>query len=445
MKRIYVLTSTFILAFSLTIFSQGNSNKVIKNGLVAYYQFDGDFSDHSGNGYHATNMGAGFTSGRNGQANTALLLNGSNSGVRLDNGYPKIFGGSLTISAWVYFNDDNRAIIFGSYDTPNNFSIEKHTGKRLRLWWNNGQRDFYSPTGAVSLKTWHLVSFVRDKAKDKFYIYVDGKEVANFSGTGTDVIPAGPFYIGRDVRTGSTVMNGRIDDLQINNRALSSIEISSLYSPASVPTDDTQAVIKNGLASHYTFDGDFNDYSGNGFHTTNIGASFTSGRNGQANTALLLNGSNSGVRLDKGYPKIFGGSLTISAWVYFNDDNRAIIFGSYDTPYNFSVEKHTGKRLRLWWNNGQRDFYSPTGAVSLKTWHLVSFVRDKAKDKFYIYVDGKEVANFSGTGTDVIPAGPFYIGRDVRTGSTVMNGRIDDVQIYNRALSGQEIRSLYSN
>ena len=200
----------------------------IERGLVAYYSFDGDFNDYSGNPYHATNMGAAWVSNRYGHENKALLFDGSNSGVRLDEGFPEVFDQSLTVSMWVYFNDDSRAILFGSYDTANNVNFEKHRRNRLRIWWNDGEVDFYTPDNAITLQKWHLVTFVRDKERGKFVIYVDGNEVANTSNTGTDVTPAGRFYVGRDSRAGSTVTDGKIDDVRVYNRALPNQEVSGL-------------------------------------------------------------------------------------------------------------------------------------------------------------------------------------------------------------------------
>lgn len=65
-------------------------------------------------------------------------------------------------------------------------------------------------------------------------------------------------------------------------------------------------------------------------------------------------------------------------------------------------------------------------------------------NKFYIYVDVKKVAEIDNVGSDISPAGPFYIGRDSRTGSTVLNGKIDDLMIYDRALNTSEVEKLYS-
>lgn len=215
------------------------SNKAIEKGLVSWYQFDGDFNDYSSNSYHATNVGASWTSNRFGEANKALTFDGSSSGVRLDRGFPNVFNGSLTVSMWVYFNDDSRAVLFGSYNTANNVVFEKHTDYRLRIWWNNGQIDFFTPNNVVTLKKWYFITFTRDKDINKFFIYVDGKEVANTSNIGTDVTPAGPFYIGRDSRTGTTVTNGKIDDVKIYNRVFSTPEAESESAPNAIPVAPT--------------------------------------------------------------------------------------------------------------------------------------------------------------------------------------------------------------
>jgi len=212
-----------------------SSNSTLENGLVSWYQFDGDFNDHSTNSYHATNVGASWTENRLGETNKALSFDGNSSGVRLDNGFPNVFNGSLTVSMWVYFKDDTRAILFGSYNTANNVVFEKHTNNRLRIWWNNGQIDFFSPDNVVGTNKWFFVTFVRDKGQNKFIIYVNDKEVASTSGIGTDVTPAGPFYIGRDSRTGTTVTNGMIDDVKIYNRAITTPKAESASAPIVIP------------------------------------------------------------------------------------------------------------------------------------------------------------------------------------------------------------------
>ncbi len=458
MKVFIAISMILAIVFGINPASASVANLT---GLVAHYQFNGNCNDYSGQKLHGNLDGATWTTDRNGSTNQALAFNGKNSGVKLSR-FPAIFNGSLTVSMWVYFNDDSRAILFGSFNTANNVNFEKHTGNRLRIWWNNGQRDFYSPRNVVKQKTWHQVTFMRNKSVNKFYIYVDGKRVAETNNVGSDISPAGPFFIGRDSRTGSTVLNGKIDDLRIYRHALNSNEMAVLSdSPGTPTTTDAPAVSAPPATTHpgspsdslppqnlspiahFKFDNNCSDHSGNNFHGTNVGATWTTDRQGIANKAIAFNGKNSGVKLSR-FPAMFNGSLTVSMWVYFNDDSRAILFGSFNTANNVNFEKHTGNRLRIWWNNGQRDFYAPRNMVMQNKWHHVAYVRNKAANCLMIYVDGKEVARVHNAGSDVSPAGPFHIGRDSRTGSTVLNGRIDDLKLFNRALDQHEIALLFN-
>ena len=161
-------------------------------------------------------------------------------------------------------------------------------------------------------------------------------------------------------------------------------------------------------------------------------------------SGMFYNGSTSGITLNE-IPAIFQGSLTLSAWVYFNDDSRGVIFGSFSTSNNVNLEKHTSNRLRIYWNSNQIDTFSPNNVVSQNTWHYITFIRDKASNEFKIYVDLQLIHTHLGVGSDITPAGPFRIGKDDRSGITVLNGEIDQIKIYNRALSLQEIRNNYNS
>ena len=154
-----------------------------REDLVAWYQFDGDLNDRSASNFRAENVDALWTSDRSNKENMALEFNGSNSGIRLDDRFPEVLTGSFSLSMWVQFKDDSRAILLGSYNAANNVNFEKHTNNRLRIFWNNGEKDFFTTYNVVSTNKWHLVTFIRDKERDMFSIGVDGKEVANMSGS----------------------------------------------------------------------------------------------------------------------------------------------------------------------------------------------------------------------------------------------------------------------
>jgi hypothetical protein len=106
---------------------------------------------------------------------------------------------------------------------------------------------------------------------------------------------------------------------------------------------------------------------------------------------------------------------------------------------NFEI--HDEGQLRFYWNGAPSIF----GSVDLRDdkWHLITFVRDEQHHKLYGYVDNFVDINYSGAIDDKMAYISHYIGRDSRTGDTAFHGLIDDVQIYNYALTSTDISVLY--
>ncbi len=192
-----------------------------------------------------------------------------------------------------------------------------------------------------------------------------------------------------------------------------------------------------GLIAHYKLDGNANDAFGK-YNGTASNVTWVDGKLGQAGS---FNGSDSGV-VTSDFRALFRNEMSVSMWVKFIDDSRGILFGNYDGSVGFGLEKAVGYKLRFWYN-GNPDFNTANNVVSVNTWHHVTFIRSVKDSMILIYVDGKNVGSTTNIGTwSNAGLNSFYIGRDSRTGSTVVNGLIDDVQIYNHALSEREVRDL---
>ena len=74
-------------------------------------------------------------------------------------------------------------------------------------------------------------------------------------------------------------------------------------------------------------------------------------------------------------------------------------------------------------------------------WHHLLAVRKQ--DVLQLYLDGTQIASLSGVNLDFALGGAFYyLGRDTRTGQTCFHGQLDDVRIWKRALSAEEITLL---
>ena len=83
MKRLF-LTLTLSILFIPFGISQDLPSYVPTDGLVAYYPFNGNANDESGNGNHGTVNGATLTSDRNGNENSSFSFNGESDDVRIN-------------------------------------------------------------------------------------------------------------------------------------------------------------------------------------------------------------------------------------------------------------------------------------------------------------------------------------------------------------------------
>ncbi len=143
---------------------------------------------------------------------------------------------------------------------------------------------------------------------------------------------------------------------------------------------------------------------------------------------------------------IFGGSFTISMWIKIPSSASGrvgVLLGDYDIEDGIDVnlEVHDDGQLRFYWA-GTPDLY---GARDLRddAWHHITFVRDKTDSKVYAYVDAVKDIDYSGAIDDKSAIVPHRIGRDNRTGDISFEGRIDEIRIWNRSLSDQEIYQQY--
>lgn len=201
-------------------------------------------------------------------------------------------------------------------------------------------------------------------------------------------------------------------------------------------TELNETSIMDGLVAYYTMDSlNLIDNSGNNNNGTNYGATITTGI---SNNALSFNGSSNYVDCGSPTSLNFGlGDFSCSLWVKQN----ALSSGEQDFITKLS---DTGFVVGVW-QSGRVFFYigGSTNAdwvgLTANNWfHLVFLRRSGIK---YIYSNGIEVANFVGN-VSVDNANSLYIGK--ANGSTYyFNGLIDEVRIYNRALSAAEVKQLY--
>ncbi|MCF7907604.1 MAG: LamG domain-containing protein [Candidatus Omnitrophica bacterium] len=401
-------------------------------GLVAYYKFENNVIDETGNN-NGVNQGATFVSG---QINQAASFDGSNDYVDVANDPTITTLSALTISSWIY-----PVAGIADYDIIVNKENEYETawssnGLRSAIrtdtngwWWTAG-----TGAGHLPLNQWTHVVTTWDGAQIKEYINGVLQLTSNQSGN-TTRDSGSPLRIGRRSSAAPTYhWRGSIDEVKIWNRALSSREISELFFE--------QGGQAAGLVVDYPFEGSATDASPNGGHDgTVIGATFT---NGKCSQAASLDG-NDYISISDALDLRFGLRHSFGGWIYATADpgDWARIIGKGSSgARNYGLWRFTSGGMLCqwlmpgWWCN----CWTNAGAtiIPYNQWHHAMCVFDYPWAR--LYVDGQEVHSCNCAGTPVTSADPLTVG--YAGYHQYFRGSIDQVKLYDRALSGAEVQAL---
>ena len=204
--------------------------------LIAYYPFNGNANDESGNGNNGTVIGAKLTTDRFGNANSAYSLNGINNYISLDKSIRGIYKSSqFTIAGWFKPSNIYGGHIFSVNREPsigagqNTLLLQWSTTGFIALWCDSvAYVDYNSITRDTN--SWHFFVLSVDNTKLS-HLYFDGMFLAqSFTNnkiiTSTSRMSLGQEWDGYDP---SDFFKGYVDDISIYNRALTTKEIDSLF------------------------------------------------------------------------------------------------------------------------------------------------------------------------------------------------------------------------
>jgi hypothetical protein len=244
----------------------------------------------------------------------------------------------------------------------------------------------------------------------------------------------------------------------------------SLNAAAQIPS--------NGLVAYYPFSGNANDASGSGVNgspatgyiSANTPPTLTTDRNGNANSAYEFVPaplSTSYIDLDTPAQLMISGSFSVSLWFNFVDYNVSPVMiasgGSNGiSGYQFSLQNLSGYSHVQFILGGASSAaqFSSINTVSDSTWIHGVAVYDAAANTMEVYVDGVaqtplpptlgcgtvsgNTVNTSGCSLDLSPAYKNQIGLDGGFPTTNFKGSIDEVLIYNRALTAAEVTNIFN-
>ncbi len=237
MKKI-ILFSSFL--FSLSVFAQTPSY-VPTSGLVAWWGFNGNANDSSGNNNNLTVSNATITSDRNGNPNSAYSFNGTNSFLTASSlSYVFSQTGANSVSFWMQKNDNNSGVALMSGSSTNgNFIWLAQCDATKTIYGTNKQGQSWTWVNGPNYTTSQWEHYVMVYNNMSMTLYKNGVSVGTATNTYTATSQSPlPFFIGKAISGGN--INANIDDVGIWSRVLTPTEISQLYS-ATLSTHEIEA------------------------------------------------------------------------------------------------------------------------------------------------------------------------------------------------------------
>jgi len=227
----------FVL-LSLNAFSQ-IPDYVPTDGLVAWYPFDGNANDESGNGNDGVVYGAELTIDRLGLENSAFTFDGYTHHVGIDD-QPQMLPSQISLSAWVNIPSDYtggnavgrviRSRFFGYTLT----FLETSQSMVFELFTSSSSSTLVSTADvAVNDDNWH--HFVGTFDGQTARLFMDGTQVDAQETAGSSIYYASDGLVvfakdGNNQHPSTAHYQGDIDDVGFWNRALTESEITLLYS-----------------------------------------------------------------------------------------------------------------------------------------------------------------------------------------------------------------------
>lgn len=228
------------------------------NGLVGYWPFNGNANDVSTNANNGTNNGAILTTDRFGNVNSAYSFNGTSHYIKVLDNNSLDLTQNLTLSSWIEPNSlNNEQAILGKgtnightwYALHHNVLNPKKTGISLQNL--PAVSTCFINSSQLSINNWnHLLATYNGS---ELKLYLNGVLV-NTTTKNIQLMPNSltDLFIGCELNN-FRFFNGKLDDIGIWNRALTTDEISNLYNAnicyQSVTVTDT-LVINLGTLSY---------------------------------------------------------------------------------------------------------------------------------------------------------------------------------------------------
>lgn len=251
MKKIFLTLTQILFVIPFGI-SQDLPSYVPADGLVAFYPFNGNANDVSGNGNHGTVNGATLTTDRYNNADNAYVFDNSN--IEIPHQFYSNGWNDYTISLWFLTSDktvssqailntiphDGEGLNFNHPHHINVFSHYKSSDLNIDNWdiWSGNEFSIN-----VENNIWYMISIV--KHNDEYKYYINNQLISTSINALSAQNQLTGFTIGSITQENNNQENllGKLDDIGFWNKALSQEEMQNLYNSS------TGDILLNGVVS----------------------------------------------------------------------------------------------------------------------------------------------------------------------------------------------------
>jgi len=424
----------------------------IQPGLMAHWTMDDTdaaaLRDIYG-GYDATLTNSQILRTAPGRLGNALLLDGVDD-YAVATGFKGVGGTQArTCAAWIKTSAagaDQTIISWGNAAAGQKWMFRiQGTGELFAGVWGG----YIKTAAALNDGRWHHVAAVVPQTAapsvNQIKLYVDGQLQTNTTASSTqpiNTVLAGDVQIGSfaygEVQS-AALFQGLLDDLRIYDRALTDAEIAWLgqtHLAAHWPINEGQGTVVQEQVGQA--------------HARMVNMDPTNWTAGRAGTALRFNGTDEYLAVS-GFTGIAGtASRTCSAWVKTatSEAGQAILsWGTASAGQKWILQVQTAGRLSVAVWGG---YCVGDAMVGDNQWHHVAAVLANdgtpSVNEILLYVDGKlqTTSSSNAQAINTLVTDTFYIGAATNndTLQNLFGGLVENVQIYNRALTADEIKDL---
>jgi len=412
--------------------------------------------------------GAAGHSINGGKFGAGAYFNGSNSGtsgVVLTNLNDTLAGNSFSISLWVNCSstqtgDNGEATIIGSAGSSsvNGFDIAlKPTTGYLFFNFGNPNNDTVSTTDLRD-DTWHHIVFTYTSSQA--LLYLDGNLLLTENSPNSLSSITNEITLGKWATGSYYALTGKIDQVRIFQKELSSSQVSTLYAetaatvesldPLNVDTTDTLQVLGDtSCVALYRLENNEDDKSGN-YNGTGTQVQYAAGRYGQG---AIFSDSDSKINI----PDNFGAegeTVSYSLWFKTTSANGSYMFAKRtgNNTFHIRIDNSFSPAGKICVNNwagtaqSANNAQSTNGGYNDGGWHHFVFTYDgNQTTKTKCFIDGVYDSGMDWTydlNTQSVSGGNNIGNYDL--GSSNFSGTIDQVRVFNKTLSASEVTTLYN-